>query len=47
MEQDSKPAYNADAKVHDAYSAHREHLMDEALMDTFPASDPIPPMCFD
>ncbi|MBN3752566.1 hypothetical protein G3N95_06410 [Paraburkholderia sp. Tr-20389] len=47
MEQDSKSAYNADAKVHDAHWEHREHLMDEALMDTFPASDPIPQMCFD
>ncbi|HWT39141.1 MAG TPA: hypothetical protein VN289_22840 [Paraburkholderia sp.] len=47
MEQDSKSAYDADAKVHDAYSAHHERLMDEALMDTFPASDPIPQLCFD
>ncbi|MEM5284402.1 hypothetical protein ACFQ3P_08765 [Paraburkholderia sabiae] len=44
MEQNSKSAYEADARVHEA---HRERLMDEALMDTFPASDPIPQMCFD
>ncbi|MBN3764268.1 hypothetical protein [Burkholderia sp. Ac-20365] len=44
MEQDSKFAYQADAKVRDA---HNERLMDEALMDTFPASDPIAPMRFD
>ena len=47
MKQDSKSASQADGKVHDAYLAHRERLMDEALMDTFPASDPIPQMCFD
>ncbi|WP_275426807.1 hypothetical protein [Paraburkholderia sp. C35] len=44
MEQDSKFAYQADAKVRDA---HDERLMDEALMDTFPASDPVAPMRFD
>jgi hypothetical protein len=44
MEQDSKSAYKADAEGRDA---HDEQLMDEALMDTFPASDPIAPMCFD
>jgi hypothetical protein len=37
MEQDSKSAYHADAKVHAAYVEHHERLMDEALMDTFPA----------
>ncbi|MEM5367308.1 hypothetical protein V4C53_14880 [Paraburkholderia azotifigens] len=52
MEQDSKSACKADAKVHDAHSAHHERLMDEALMDealmdTFPASDPIAQLCFD
>ncbi|BCG00719.1 hypothetical protein PPGU19_052870 [Paraburkholderia sp. PGU19] len=44
MEQHSKSAYKAEAEVRDA---HDEQLMDEALMDTFPASDPITPMCFD
>ncbi|ACC73367.1 hypothetical protein PPMP20_15715 [Paraburkholderia phymatum] len=31
MEQDSKSAYKADAKVHDADPAHRQRLRDEAL----------------
>lgn len=26
-----------------AYAAHREELLDEALAETFPASDPISP----
>jgi hypothetical protein len=44
MEQDSASTHMADGNARDA---HDERLIDEALMDTFPASDPIAPMCFD
>jgi hypothetical protein len=44
MEQDSASTHMADGNARDA---HDERLIDEALMDTFPASDPIAPTCFD
>jgi hypothetical protein len=44
----SDPAYRASAATENAARAiHREQLIDAALMDTFPASDPVSPGYFD
>jgi hypothetical protein len=47
MEQHSKPAAEALQQVADAHRPYRDELIDQALMDTFPASDPISLMSFD
>lgn len=54
MKQHSKSPFAATSALHnDAHDAapasdrdHREQLIDSALMDTFPASDPIAPGYF-
>jgi hypothetical protein len=41
MEQHSKSACNADMQDRAARFEYRDDMIDQALMDTFPASDPI------
>jgi hypothetical protein len=47
MEQHSKPVAEAARQAAAVRPAHCDELIDQALMDTFPASDPISPMYFD
>jgi hypothetical protein len=51
MKQDIKPVFELREQMSAAEkrsaSEHREWLVDQALMDTFPASDPIAPGAID